>query len=211
MPLSNGRLALLDSAEKLIARRGIHGVSAREVLKDAGQRNNSAIAYHFGSWHGLLDQIWSRHAPRINVERAALVASDDERPELERLVHAYVHPLTTQVGTHDPSYWARFNEQWLATAPLDVLAVPTPESVSADYYPSDDSLDVLASLLNRIAAALPLPTEHGRRRVGLMVRFVIGSYAAWERARDHGDAPDLRAFEGEIERIVCAMLGVPPA
>ncbi len=73
MAVSTGRLALLDSAEELIARRGIHGTSAREVIKAAGQRNNSAITYHFGSWHGLLDEIWSRHAPRINTERAALL------------------------------------------------------------------------------------------------------------------------------------------
>ncbi len=88
--MSTGRLALLDAAERLIAHRGIHGVAAREVVKEAGHRNNSAITYHFGSWHGLLDEIWSRHAPRMNAERAALVAAAglDGRPGLERLVHA---------------------------------------------------------------------------------------------------------------------------
>ncbi|WP_435278707.1 TetR/AcrR family transcriptional regulator [Rhodococcus yananensis] len=211
MRMSTGRLALLDAAEKLVARRGIHGVSSRDVLKEAGQRNNSAISYHFGSWHGLLDAIWSRHAPTINTERAALVAAAerDAPPTLDRLVHAYVHPLATQVHTSDPGYWARFNEQWLATAPLDALSPPASAARGADYYPSDESLDVLSALLVRIADELGPPEIAARRRVGLMVRFVIGAYAAYERAREDGDAPAPDLFEDEIIALACAMLRVP--
>ncbi len=211
MAVSTGRVALLDAAEKLVALKGIHGTSARELTKAAGQRNNSAIAYHFGSWHGLLDAVWSRHTPRINIERATLleVSELDSPPTLERLVHAYVHPIATEVARGNPSYWARFNEQWLAAAPLDFLTVPGPESVGADYYPSDESLDVLTTLLTRIVQTLDLPDSDARRRVGLMVRFVIGSFATWERARDNGSAPDLAEFENEILDLACAMVRVP--
>ncbi|MBM7461377.1 TetR/AcrR family transcriptional regulator [Rhodococcus coprophilus] len=212
MAVSTGRLALLDAAEKLVALKGIHGTSARELTKAAGQRNNSAISYHFGSWHGLLDAVWSRHAPRINIERATLVevAELDSPPALERLVYAYVHPIAAEVARGNPSYWARFNEQWLAAAPLEFLTVPGPEGVSADYYPSDESLDVLTMLLTRIAERLGLPDSDARRRVGLMVRFVIGSFATWERAQETRSAPDLTAFENEILDLACAMLRVPP-
>lgn len=211
MAVSTGRLALLDAAEELVARRGIHGVSAREVVTAAGQRNNSAIAYHFGSWHGLLDAVWSRHAPHVNAQRAALTdaAHLDGSPALERLVYAYVHPLVTEIARGRPSYWARFNEQWLATAPLVFLAVPQPGAVQADYYPSDESLTVLASLLETIAQCLDLPESDTRRRVGLTVRFVIGSFASWERAHEAGDATDLSTFESEIVELACAMLRVP--
>lgn len=215
MGMSTGRLALLAAAEKLVAHRGIHGVSSRQVLEEAGQRNNSAINYHFGSWHGLLDAVWSRHSPRINAERAALMAAaqrgthpDLEHPDLEQLVYAYVHPLTTQVRTHTPSYWMRFNEQWLATAPLDVLTEPTP-GTAADYYPSDDSLDVLSDLLRGLTDGIGPPAAAARRRVGLTVRFVIGSYAAFERAGENGTAPDPDDFEDEIVRLACTMLRVP--
>ncbi|HET8993772.1 MULTISPECIES: TetR family transcriptional regulator [unclassified Rhodococcus (in: high G+C Gram-positive bacteria)] len=208
MTMSTGRLALLDAAERLIAHRGIHGVAAREVVKEAGQRNNSAVAYHFGSWHGLLDEIWSRHAPRMNAERAALLAAAEleTTPALDRLVHAYVHPLATQIAQNEPSYWARFNEQWLSTAPLDVLAIPAPTGVQADYYPSDDSLDVLSALLMRMADRLDLPAPDARRRVSLMVRFVIGAFAAYERAQEAGAAPELASFEAEILQLANRML-----
>ncbi|EME59276.1 tetr family transcriptional regulator [Rhodococcus ruber BKS 20-38] len=211
MVVSTGRLALLDAAEELIAHRGIHGVSAREVVKAAGQRNNSAVAYHFGSWHGLLDAVWTRHAPRVNAERAALVdaARLDTPPHLERLVFAYVHPLTTEVARGRPSYWARFNEQWLAVAPLEFLTVPAANASRADYYPTDESLAVLTSLFEAIVHSLELAEAEAQRRVGLTVRFVIGSYAAWERAHDVGEAPELGAFESEIVDLACAMLRVP--
>ncbi len=209
--MSTGRLALLDAAERLIAHRGIHGVAAREVVKEAGHRNNSAITYHFGSWHGLLDEIWSRHAPRMNAERAALVAAAglDGRPGLERLVHAYVHPLAAQVARTRPSYWARFNEQWLTTAPLDILSKPGPGTAQADYYPSNDALDVLSTLLLDIADRLDLPEVDARRRVSLMVRFVIGAFSSYERADEIGDAPDPASFEAEVLQIARGMLDLP--
>ncbi|NLU63145.1 TetR/AcrR family transcriptional regulator [Rhodococcus sp. HNM0563] len=211
MTMSTGRLALLDAAERLVAHRGIHGVAAREVVKEAGQRNNSAIAYHFGSWHGLLDEIWSRHAPRMNTERAALLAAADleDSPTLDRLVHAYIHPLAAQIARNQPSYWARFNEQWLSTAPLDVLSTPVSTGVQADYYPSDASLDVLSHLLIRIADRLDLPEPDARRRVSLMVRFVIGAFAAFERAQETGAAPDSASFEAEILQLANRMLDLP--
>ncbi|MCF8611587.1 TetR/AcrR family transcriptional regulator [Gordonia sp. HY285] len=204
MSLSTGRSALLDSAERLIAARGIYGVSAREVVKDAGHRNSSAISYHFGSWHGLLDAIWARHSPQMNAERAALVAAIDE-PDMKQLVHAYVRPLTTEVTRH-PSYWARFNEQWLASVPLDVLGGPRSDGDSAEYYPLDDSLNGLSTLLHRITLAVDLPEADARRRVGLVVRFVINAYAAWERDREGDSAPEPETFESEVEEMACAML-----
>lgn len=56
-------------------------------------------------------------------------------PDLEQLVYAYVHPIATKLARDEPSYWARFNEQWLTTAPLEFLTVPEPGAVRADYYP----------------------------------------------------------------------------
>ncbi|MCF8572106.1 TetR family transcriptional regulator [Gordonia sp. HY002] len=205
MSLSTGRTALLDSAEKLIAARGVYGVSAREVVRGAGHRNSSAIAYHFGSWHGLLDAIWARRSPPINAERAALIAAIDQ-PDITQLVHAYIRPLTNQVTTHSPSHWARFNEQWLASVPLDVLGGPAPDG-DHSYYPLDDSLDVVSTLLYRIALTLDLPEVGARRRVGLVVRFVFNAYAAWERDRENGTAPEPEEFESEVEHMACAMLG----
>jgi AcrR family transcriptional regulator len=48
---------LLAAGEKLFARDGVHRVTVRELNEVAGQRNASALHYHFGSREGLLRAI----------------------------------------------------------------------------------------------------------------------------------------------------------
>lgn len=62
---------LLDAAEQLFARYGIHGTRVREINEMAGQRNPSALHYHFGSRGGLVTAIMLRHQSEIDkiVER----------------------------------------------------------------------------------------------------------------------------------------------
>lgn len=51
------RQILLRTAEALFASRGIDAVSLNEINKAAGQRNTSALHYHFGSKEKLIDAI----------------------------------------------------------------------------------------------------------------------------------------------------------
>jgi AcrR family transcriptional regulator len=67
------RRALIAAAERLFAERGIRGVSLREINKAAGQRNSSALHYHFGSRQGLLRVILANHAATIRDRRLDLV------------------------------------------------------------------------------------------------------------------------------------------
>ena len=48
------RDALRRSAEQLFAAHGVDGVSLRQITREAGQRNTTALQYHFGSRDGLL-------------------------------------------------------------------------------------------------------------------------------------------------------------
>ena len=51
--------ALLDAAERLIAEHGFE-VPLRDIAKAAGQRNNSAVNYHFRSRQDLVDAVVAR-------------------------------------------------------------------------------------------------------------------------------------------------------
>ena len=51
------REAMIRAAERLFSERGIEAVSLREVGAVAGQRNNSAAQYHFGTREGLVDAV----------------------------------------------------------------------------------------------------------------------------------------------------------
>lgn len=174
------RQVLIDTAERLIAERGFHGVSAREVVKESGHRNNSAITYHFGSWDKLLDAIWAHHAQPVNAERAELLSAVD-RDDLRALVAIYVRPLVGEVARHSPSHWARYNEQWLASTPFDIPIVAVDGRLSSIHDPDLPDLHILGKLLQDIGihAHGPAATQH--RRVSMMCRFVIVALASAER------------------------------
>ena len=54
------RKALMDAAESLIAENDSYAVPLREIVKRAGQKNESALQYHFGNLQGLVSAINER-------------------------------------------------------------------------------------------------------------------------------------------------------
>lgn len=60
---------ILDVAEQLFAQRGIQAVSFRDLVTASGQRNVSAVAYHFGSREGLLGAMLARRLWVLNKQR----------------------------------------------------------------------------------------------------------------------------------------------
>jgi AcrR family transcriptional regulator len=198
-------------AERLVAERGFRGVAASEVVRAAGQKNNSAIAYHFGSWDGLLDAIWERHTVSINESRGELLerAGSNGPAELATLVGIYVDPIVSEMARNEPSYWARFNEQWLACAPLNVFEPGTPAPGAQAHNPDPESVAALTKLLNQLVEKVPhLPPDERTRRVALMARFVIGGLAAWERDAQ-AQRQDLEEFGGELVTLAVALLQAP--
>lgn len=220
---SPGKTSLVRAAERLIGERGFHGVTARDVVKTAGHRNNSAITYHFGSWDALLDAVWRLHALPVNADRAAILerARQTGPLDLHTLLRAYVDPLVAEIARYQPSHWARFNEQWLAAAPLDMTVRPGVDGPSREHNPDTDELWVLGDLLEEISARLThLPPEARHRRVALMCRFVITALAATERDRELGSEGDTSPHTGpsdggaladELGALAMALLEAPQA
>ena len=64
---------LISTAEALFAAQGLDGVSLNEITRAAGQRNASALQYHFGGKEGLLDAILEKHQPAIDDERQRML------------------------------------------------------------------------------------------------------------------------------------------
>jgi AcrR family transcriptional regulator len=90
------RERILDTAERLWGERGVDGVSLREIRIAAGQRNSSALQFHFGGRDGLLRAIAERHLPQVAAlqERAyAAAAASGRRDDLAALVEVLVRPL----------------------------------------------------------------------------------------------------------------------
>jgi AcrR family transcriptional regulator len=96
------RERLLDSAQFLFARDGIHQVPLKLIVQHAGQRNASALHYHYGGRDGLLHAIIVRHDDRIQAERTAMlgrIEADGKMRDLRRLVEALVVPFSGELAT----------------------------------------------------------------------------------------------------------------
>jgi len=102
------RAKLLDTASRLFAARGIDNVSIAEIVRAAGQRNASAVHYHFGNREGVLLALLERHIPTIAERRRELLEVARQRPVSDRraAAEAIVRPVTefAQRGWRERAY-----------------------------------------------------------------------------------------------------------
>ncbi len=114
---SAARAQMLDVAERLFAERGIDGVSLRTVGQSAGQRNNSAAQYHFGSRDGLVQAVVERRFESVDERRRELTDTLGTDTSLRELVRCVVLPLAELVDTgsaDQPTWYVRFLAQLVA-------------------------------------------------------------------------------------------------
>jgi AcrR family transcriptional regulator len=100
-----GRAALLDAAALLMDERGIDNVSLNEINRASGNRNRSAVTYHFGSRDAVVRELIGQTTDALNAERNALLdhletigAPLTPRTVLEVLAGPYARQLRTEPG-----------------------------------------------------------------------------------------------------------------
>lgn len=107
-PRSTGtREALLTAAEVLFAERGMYAVSNRQISDAAGQGNNAAACYHFGTRIDLLRAIERKHREPIEELRTRMLADVGDSTELRDWVGALVRPLTDHLRRWGPRVGTR--------------------------------------------------------------------------------------------------------
>ena len=94
------RQRLVDAGRRLFAQQGVYATSLKAVVEAAGQRNTSALHYHFGGREGLLAAIIDVHNSRIEHERQVLLDTTPAPVTLGQLVSAVVLPQASLL--HDP-------------------------------------------------------------------------------------------------------------
>ncbi|MBF7014734.1 helix-turn-helix domain-containing protein [Novosphingobium resinovorum] len=72
------RIKIIEAAEKLFADRGIDGVALREIAAAAGQGNNTAVQYHFGTKEALVYAIFDYRIEMFEPLRAAMLDRAEE-------------------------------------------------------------------------------------------------------------------------------------
>jgi len=178
--------ALLDAAERLIAEHGFE-VPLRDIAKAAGQRNNSAVNYHFRSRQDLVDAVVARRLLPMELERERMLDELDAGAPADP--HALMRVLVLPLLRLDSTHYARFLQvvgPRLRTEPMDSAETAWPR------------------VLDALSHAVPA-TERGarHRRVAAVATAMFALAAAHERATQDGTAPD---DPEEIVHMLVAML-----
>jgi AcrR family transcriptional regulator len=105
---------LLSVGQRLFAEQGVYSVPLRTVIDQAGQKNTSALHYHFGGRDGLLDAIIERHNTGIELERADMldhIRSEGSADDVAVVVRAFVLPFARKLQTTDGREFLRIIAQ----------------------------------------------------------------------------------------------------
>ncbi|MEV6481793.1 TetR family transcriptional regulator [Streptomyces sp. NPDC051576] len=143
------REALLAAAERLFAEHGVYAVGNRLISAAAGQGNNTAVSYHFGTKVDLVRALVRRHAEPIETIRVRMLDAIGDSAELRDWVDCSVGPVTQHLEDLGcPSWYARFIAQVTADPALYVIA-------EEEFYGASPTLVQLEEGLNRCVPHLP--------------------------------------------------------
>ena len=139
---------MLDAAERLFSRRGLHGVALKDVAAEIGV-HHTLVNYYFGDKQNLFDEVFARRAIEANqVRMKALDAYEEEVGESVTLEGALRAFLNTNLDLYDDR-----GEQWRAAGTLAALVANTPEW-GAEMF--DQWFDpVILRLVDLLEKALP--------------------------------------------------------
>lgn len=193
------RESILVTAERLFAEHGVHVVSNRHISEAAGQGNNAAVNYHFGTKVDLVRAIVRKHSGRMEAIRAELVEAIDGAGSLCDWVACLVRPSTTylqELGA--PTWFARFSAQ--------VMTDPALREIIAEESLASPALARAVEGLDRSLDGLPpdVRAERGDMARQLMIHMV----AERERALAEGTATPRASWDDAGTGLIDALTGL---
>ena len=196
------RDAILTAAERLFAEHGVFAVSNRQVSEAAGQGNNAAVGYHFGTKADLLRAIVRKHNAAIERRCQAMVEQVGAHPQLRDWVECLVRPLSahlTELGS--PTWYA-----WLSAQ-----LMPDPahrDIVSGESLTSSSVLAVMEGLCR----CLPqMPPGVRVERNAMARQLIVGMFAERERAIAAGDPTPHPSWNTIATSLIDAITGLMAA
>jgi AcrR family transcriptional regulator len=203
-PTSGTPSELLDIAERLFAERGVDNVPLTEIVTASGQKNRSALHYHFGSREGVLTAVLNRRLAPINARREAALDALPPAPTVALIIRATMRALVEVVEA----------EPWGA----DYIAI----LAQVMFHPKllgrravDDALLTGVRRSRRLVcqAAPDLTAKLIRRRLDWLNETVVFALARWVR----DTPPEARSkiagdgLIGQLTAYGAAALTAPPS
>lgn len=186
--------AMVDVAERLLGVQGVDALSMRDVANIAGQRNTSAVQYHFGGRDQLLIEVFRRRMVAIAEDRRAFLAAidaDGRGRELRALVEASIVPFASSVsGSADGVNYAEFI----------VRLLPTVDYFGADL---DSPGNVNREIHQRLVDSLThLSEDQAAERTSMMFNMAFSAIAMHMKRSALGMGTATGTFDDYVEHVL---------
>lgn len=193
------RDVIIAAAERLFAEHGVAAVSNRQVSEAAGQGNNTAVAYHFGTKGDLVHAIIATHARPLAAIREGMLVEIGESPHLRDWVGCFVYTLTDHLAAlGNPTFYARFAAQ--------AMADPVYGEVLTREALADPSLVQVVRGIHRCLPTLP-PDVRAHRGV-MMTNLLMHTVADRERALASGAPVAQASWDAAAAGLVDGIVGL---
>ena len=194
------RQNMMRAAEKLFAEKGLQNVTARAIVEAAGQKNESALQYHFGGRDGLIREIHHYWAIQIIEKRETMLKALPEPVALRDIVSLMVMP-SFELAAKKPDY-RRYVK---AFGPEVVLSeLPAIRSIPL--------LEKSSAVLDLLRQVLPdLSDDALMQRLDGAIRFASNSMAQQARQKQAFRGDQAQLFLQRLIDAMAALLGTPPS
>ncbi|WP_379507440.1 TetR/AcrR family transcriptional regulator [Nonomuraea zeae] len=207
---------IMRTAERLYASRGLAEVSIRQIGEAAGQRNKSAVQYHFTGRDELIKAILAEHAEATERHRFAMMSplGDVAGLSLRDQTRCIVLPrIEHHVELGTPSWYGRFLAQ--------VVVEPALREYALQAHLDTPSLrrlyDAIHSRRDRHGPGQAYDPERGARREAMIRQLVVHMTAELEAelAREQ-PAADIaaeawRRLGADLVTAVCGLIAAMDA
>ena len=193
------RESILTAAERLYAEHGVFAVSNRQVSEAAGQGNNTAVGYHFGTKADLVRAIARRHSAPIEEIRQRMVADVGASTKVRDWLSCLVRPVAEHLDrVGSPTWFARFGAQ--------IMTDPSLRPIMIEESQSSPSLVRIIEELDR---CLPdLPAEVRAERADMARQLLVHMVAERERALADGTPTPRASWDDAATGMVDALVGL---
>lgn len=193
------RQQILTTAERLFAERGLYAVSNRQISAAAGQGNNTAVGYHFGTKADLVRAIVRGHTAHIESLRQEAVAAVAGSRDVRDWVACLVRPSTGHLASlGDPTWFARFSAQ--------VMTDPAFRAIMAEEALAAPSL---RHVVDTLVELLPdLPADVREDRADMVRHLIVHVCAERERVSAEGTTAPRSTWDEVATNLVDAITGL---
>ncbi|MFF1611524.1 TetR/AcrR family transcriptional regulator [Amycolatopsis sp. NPDC058278] len=192
------RERLLVAAERLYAEHGVPAVSNRQISEAAGQGNNTAVGYHFGTRTELVRAIVRKHTGPIERLRGRRL-DEGGHVGLRDWLGCLVHPTTEHLAELGaPTWFARFAAQ--------VMTEPSLRTVAIEETLTSPSLARTLAGLYRCLPGLPAEVRAERNDITRLV--LMHAMAERERALADGVGTPRAGWRGTATALTDVLAGL---